>query len=184
MKHLQKIGLFLAMVLVFSAMIMQLSYAEEPLYTYDELMDALYEAAEKNGPTYTWSFQEKADFYNKYIYFNKGSRRGVPDETCLDTDTVIEIAKKHVAEYLTENKIDADLEQCLIDVDFWIECFMDQEREHEYYSVLFFKEREKPTEDRKIYSSQYQVALSPYSGEVWYFTDLKKEKEENHLYDE
>ena len=68
MKHLQKIGLFLAMVLVFSAMIMQLSYAEEPLYTYDELMDALYEAAEKNGPIYTWSFQEKADFYNKYIY--------------------------------------------------------------------------------------------------------------------
>ncbi len=41
MKLLQKIGLFLAMVLVFSAMIMQLSYAEEPLYTYDELMDAL-----------------------------------------------------------------------------------------------------------------------------------------------
>ena len=61
---------------------------------------------------------------------------------------------------------------------------MDQEREHEYYSVLFFKEREKPTEDRKIYSSQYYVALSPYSGEVWYFTDLKKEKEENHIYDE
>lgn len=85
---------------------------------------------------------------------------------------------------LIENKIDADLEQCLVDVDFWIECFMDQEREHEYYSVLFFKEREKPTEDRKIYSSQYYVALSPYSGEVWYFTDLKKEKEENHIYDE
>ena len=184
MKLLQKIGLFLAMVLVLLVSRVQLSYAEDPVYTHEELMDALYQTIEEKGPTYTWSFQEKADFYNKYIYFNKGSRRGVPDKTCLDTDTVIEIAKKYVTEYLTENKIDADLEQCLIDVDFWIECFMDQEREHEYYSVLFFKEREKPTEDGKTNSSQYQVALSPYSGEVWYFMDLKKEKEENHLYDE
>ncbi len=54
------------------------SPAAAEVYTDDEIMSALHQAVAERGEFYTWSFEEKADSYNHYVYHDQGSRRGVP----------------------------------------------------------------------------------------------------------
>ncbi len=149
-----------------------LAAAEE--YTHEEIMSALRQAVAERGEFYTWSFEEKADFYNHYVYHNQGSRRGVPDGSCMDAAAVTETARQCLQAYLTEERIDDDLSKYVIDVDFWIECFTDQEREHELYSISFIEKYPSPSADGKTGICRYQITVSPYSGEVWNLFDTRR----------
>ena len=149
-----------------------LAAAEE--YTHEEIMSALRQAVAERGEFNTWSFEEKADFYNHYVYHNQGSRRGVPDDSCVDAATVTETARQCLQTYLKEENIEDDLSKYEINVDFWIECFMDQEREHELYSVCFFEKYSSPSADGHKGIGRYQLTVSPYSGEVLELFDIRK----------
>ena len=95
-------------------------------------------AISTKGPFYTWSLEEKADFYNKYVYHNTGTRRGVPDERHIGTEAVKNLAYDYLCSYL--DCIKDDLSDYIPDVDFWVEVNMQDFDEHEYYSVCFLTE--------------------------------------------
>ncbi len=131
---------------------------------------ALQEEIERWGDVYTWSFEKKADFYNTYRYHGVGTRRGVPCVHVLQKDAIIEAAKAYT---LTCIGISEDeLAAYIIDVDYWIEAFPDEDKEHEYYSVLFATET-TPHQFR----SEYQLMISPYSGEVLEFIALDEHRQ-------
>ena len=173
MKRFSKMFLLLVINLCLLTTNPTSSYADNQYYTDEQILAAQAQLIKEIGPFYTWTFQEKADFYNKYVYFNQGTRRGVPDETCLDKETVINIGKNALTTYLVDNGYDTNIEQYYIDVDFWIQCFMDQEREHELYAVAFLAKTKRKTMDIDLYITHYQIKVSPYSGEVWEIVDVK-----------
>ncbi len=131
---------------------------------------ALQAEIERWGDYHTWSFEKKADFYNTHVYHGTGPRRGVPCPHVLQRDMVVEAAMQYL---LTEaGKTEAELAGYIIDVDYWINAWPDEEREHEYYSVLFAAET-APHQFR----SAYQLTLSPYTGEVIDMLDLNAMRE-------
>lgn len=137
--------------------------AEDPDAMFQQ---ALQEEIERWGDFYTWSFEKKADFYNTYRYHGVGTRRGVSCSHVLSKDAIIDAATQYL---LAEAGVsEEELSAYIIDVDYWIEAFPDEDREHEYYSVLFAT----PTAPHQ-FRSQYQLMVSPYSGEVLEFTAMK-----------
>ena len=114
-------------------------------------------AISTKGPFYTWSLEEKADFYNKYVYHNTGTRRGVPDERHIGTEAVKNLAYDYLCSYL--DCIKDDLSDYIPDVDFWVEVNMQDFDEHEYYSVCFLTENT----DTGKYENTYQLMISAYT---------------------
>lgn len=131
---------------------------------------ALQEEIERWGDVYTWSFEKKADFYNTYRYHGVGTRRGVPCSHVQQKDAIIEAATMYMLNSIGLSK--EALAAYITDVDYWIEAFPDEDKEHEYYSVLFATET-APHQFR----SEYQLMISPYSGEVLDFIDLDEHRQ-------
>ena len=125
-------------------------------------------AISTKGPFYTWSLEEKADFYNKYVYHNTGTRRGVPDERHIGTEAVKNLAYDYLCSYL--DCIKDDLSDYIPDVDFWIEVNMQDFDEHEYYSVCFLTENT----DSGKYENTYQLMISAYTGSLIQLLDIKQ----------
>lgn len=126
---------------------------------------ALREEVERRGNLYTWSFEKKADFYNTHRYHGVGTRRGVPCSHVLQREAIVEAAMQY--RLTVAGASEAELSGCIIDVDDWIEAWPDEDREHEFYTVLFATQT-APHEFR----SEYQLMLSPYTGEVTEFINL------------
>lgn len=125
-------------------------------------------AISTKGPFYTWSLEEKADFYNKYVYHNTGTRRGVPDERHIGTEAVKNLAYDYLCSYL--DCIKDDLSDYIPDVDFWVEVNMQDFDEHEYYSVCFLTENT----DSGKYENTYQLMISAYTGSLIQLLDIKQ----------
>lgn len=126
---------------------------------------ALAEEIERYGDFHTWSFEKKADFYNTHVYHGVGTRRGVPCAHVLPKDAIIDAATQYL---LTVSGVSEDeLAAYIIDVDYWIEAFPDEDREHEYYDVHCFTQ----TAPHQFHS-EYQLMISPYSGTILECIDL------------
>lgn len=134
------------------------------------LQALLQEAQDELGPFHTWTFQQKADFYNKHVYHHEGTRRGVPGEAALSREEAILRANEALCTYLSCGE--EGLADWVTDVDFWIEAYPDQDREHEFYDVHYLAQ-----ENGRL-TSRYQVILSPYSGEIIDLYDLEKLRQE------
>ena len=135
-----------------------------------DLQSLLEEAQNEQGPFYTWTFQQKADFYNEHVYHHEGPRRGVPGENAISREEAVARANEALCAILSCDE-DA-LTAFVIDVDFWIEAYPDQDREHEFYDVHYLAQEEGRL------TSRYQVILSPYSGEMIDLYDLDKLRQE------
>ena len=127
-----------------------------------ELKNAIF----TKGQLFTWSLEEKADFYNKYVYNNTGTRRGVPDERHIRPETVKNLAYHYLCSYL--DCTEADLSDYIPDVDFWIEVNMPDFDEHEYYSVCFLTNKT----DSCNYENSYQLMISAYTGLLIQLLDI------------
>lgn len=125
------------------------------------MKDALNAALAEKGPIYQWSLAEKAAFYNQYVYHGEGTRRGVPDERHIPPEAV-----KKQAPLLLAGCLGCDLEALssyTVDVDFWIEAYMDEpDREHEFYTVCFLQVGNADETPHIV----YQLQLSAYTGEL------------------
>lgn len=128
----------------------------------------LRDAIKMNGPFYTWTLPEKAAFYDHYIYHGSGTRRGVPDERHISPAIIRKNAPILLAGVLSCSV--EELSQYTIDLDFWIEAFMDcEEAEHEYYSVCFLQ----IDSQSGIPHNTYQLTVSPYSGDLLEAIDME-----------
>lgn len=134
----------------------------------DDFQQALSEAIEQYGDFYTWSFEKKADFYNTHVYHGVGTRRGVPCDHVLQKDAVIDIAKAYMLN--TVGVTDAEVSNYVVDVDYWIECQSENDTEHELYAVAFLTQIAPHT-----FRNEYQISISPYSGEIIQFYDRDAE---------
>lgn len=136
----------------------------------DDFRQAMTEAVGQYGDFHTWSFEKKADFYNMHVYHGIGTRRGVPCNHVLQKDAVIDIAKAYMLTMVgvSEEKLSG----YVIDVDYWIECQMEEDAEHEMYSVAFLTQIAPHT-----FRNEYQISISPYSGEVIQCFDRDAEAE-------
>ena len=137
--------------------------------------DALDLTVERHGEFFEWTFEEKAFFYNKYVYHNQGPRRGVPDNRHSDTEIIAERAKAYLCKYLSCTE--EDLAIYTLDFEFWVDCFPEDETaEHEFYSVLFLL---PPEEEGGQWRNQYQLEISAYTGDLIHFTDMVEIKKQN-----
>lgn len=135
-----------------------------------DLQSLLEGAQNEQGPFYTWTFRQKADFYNEHVYHREGTRRGAPGEDAISREEAVVRANKALCTYLSCKE--EALAAFVIDVDFWIEAYPDQDREHEFYDVHYLAQGENGLTGR------YQVILSPYSGEMIDLYDLDKLRQE------
>lgn len=145
-----------------SALMILLLLTSVSTFAEDESIDfhqAMQAEVERWGDVYTWSFEKKADFYNTYRYHGVGTRRGVPCDHVLQKDVIIDTATHYLLSVVSVSE--EDLAAYIIDVDYWIDAFPDEDREHEYYTVLFAAQT-APHEFR----SAYQLMISPYSGDI------------------
>jgi hypothetical protein len=146
------------------------AYAEEVSSETNEsslFHEAYREASIILGPFYTLSLEEKADFYNKYVYHNVGTRRGVPDERHVDIEVIKKLAVDYLCSFLDCGEV--DLPEYIPDVDFWVEVNMPDFDEHEYYTVCFLNE----TNDGN-YENVYQLMISAYSGSLIELLDIRQ----------
>lgn len=128
-------------------------------------LKALLEDAQKAlGPLHTWSLEQKADFYNEHVYHHEGTRRGVPSSDVLSREDAIFCAQQGLMAYL--NCGEDALEAFIVDVDYWIDAWPDEDREHEFYDIRFVQQTENGLRGR------YQVILSPVTGNVIDLYDL------------
>lgn len=156
-----------------STLMILILLASVPAFAEDEwpdLQQAMQTEVERWGDVYTWSFEKKADFYNTYRYHGVGTRRGVPCDHVLQKDVIIDTATYYLLSVVSVPE--AELAAYIIDVDYWIDAFPDEDREHEYYTVLFAAQT-APHEFR----SAYQLMLSPYSGDILDFIDMDDHRE-------
>lgn len=165
MKHVLLRLLCAVLALLLCAAIPAMAEDQDALF-----QQALQEEIERWGDVYTWSFEKKADFYNTYRYHGVGTRRGLPCAHVLQKDAIIEAATQYMLTVVGVSE--EELATYIIDVDYWIEAFPEEDREHEYYVVLYFTQT-VPHQFR----SEYQLMISPYNGDVLEFIDLDEHRQ-------